>query len=270
MKESGSAVKVIEGPLMEGMETVGKMFGEGKMFLPQVVKAAKVMKEAVEFLNPYMSAIDTEEGRHKKPKVVIATVKGDVHDIGKNITGIVLTCNGFEVHDLGVMVDKETILEKAVELNADIIAVSGLITPSLFQMEELCREMSARGMSTPLFIGGATTNALHTAVRLAPLYGHVFHGPDASATAVMANKCMTDRKAFEQEQHNEQERIRALYPARIESIKLKMPRTKGHLQNLGRLEDSFSHFSRTISPSGFLTAIALILGPRIIIPSIKA
>jgi 5-methyltetrahydrofolate--homocysteine methyltransferase len=109
------------------------------------------------------------------------------------------------------MVDKETILEKAIGLNADIIAVSGLITPSLFQMEELCREMSARGMSTPLFIGGATTNALHTAVRLAPLYGHVFHGPDASATAVMANKCMTDRKAFEQEQHNEQERIRALY-----------------------------------------------------------
>ena len=210
MAEYGSAVQIIEGPLMEGMENVGKLFGEGKMFLPQVVKSAKVMRDAVEILHPYMNASE-EEGRTSKPRIVVATVKGDVHDIGKNIMGIVLTCNGFEVHDLGVMVDKETILEKAIGLNADIIAVSGLITPSLFQMEELCREMSARGMSTPLFIGGATTNALHTAVRLAPLYGHVFHGPDASATAVMANKCMTDRKAFEQEQHNEQERIRALY-----------------------------------------------------------
>ena len=210
MAEYGSAVKIIEGPLMEGMENVGKLFGEGKMFLPQVVKSAKVMRDAVEILHPYMNASE-EEVRTSKPRIVVATVKGDVHDIGKNIMGIVLTCNGFEVHDLGVMVDKETILEKAIGLNADIIAVSGLITPSLFQMEELCREMSARGMSTPLFIGGATTNALHTAVRLAPLYGHVFHGPDASATAVMANKCMTDRKAFEQEQHDEQERIRALY-----------------------------------------------------------
>ena len=210
MAEYGSAVQIIEGPLMEGMENVGKLFGEGKMFLPQVVKSAKVMRDAVEILHPYMNASE-EKGRTSKPRIVVATVKGDVHDIGKNIMGIVLTCNGFEVHDLGVMVDKETILEKAIGLNADIIAVSGLITPSLFQMEELCREMSARGMSTPLFIGGATTNALHTAVRLAPLYGHVFHGPDASATAVMANKCMTDRKAFEQEQHNEQERIRALY-----------------------------------------------------------
>ena len=210
MAEYGSAVQIIEGPLMEGMENVGKLFGEGKMFLPQVVKSAKVMRDAVEILHPYMNASE-EKGRTSKPRIVVATVKGDVHEIGKNIMGIVLTCNGFEVHDLGVMVDKETILEKAIGLNADIIAVSGLITPSLFQMEELCREMSARGMSTPLFIGGATTNALHTAVRLAPLYGHVFHGPDASATAVMANKCMTDRKAFEQEQHNEQERIRALY-----------------------------------------------------------
>ena len=210
MAEYGSAVQIIEGPLMEGMEAVGKLFGEGKMFLPQVVKSAKVMRDAVEILQPYMNASE-DEGRTSKPRIVIATVKGDVHDIGKNIMGIVLTCNGFEVHDLGVMVDKETILEKAVELNADIIAVSGLITPSLFQMEELCREMSARGMSTPLLIGGATTNALHTAVRLAPLYDHVFHGPDASATAVMANKCMTDRLAFEQEQHNDQERMRALY-----------------------------------------------------------
>ena len=210
MKEYGSAVKIIEGPLMEGMEAVGKLFGEGKMFLPQVVKSAKVMRDAVEILQPYMdSAADTSEST--RPKIVIATVKGDVHDIGKNITGIVLSCNGFEIHDLGVMVDKETILSEADRIGADIIAVSGLITPSLYQMEELCREMKSRGMNTPLFIGGATTSALHTAVKLAPLYEHVFYGADASAAAVLANRCMLDREAFETEQHAEQERLRAIY-----------------------------------------------------------
>ena len=224
MAEYGSAVKIIEGPLMEGMETVGKLFAEGKMFLPQVVKSAKVMRDAVEILQPYMNTTESE-AKTAKPRIVVATVKGDVHDIGKNIMGIVLTCNGFEVHDLGVMVDKETILEKAVELGADIIAVSGLITPSLFQMEELCREMTARSMNTPLFIGGATTNALHTAVKLAPLYDHVFHGPDASATAVLANKCMADRKGFEEEQHVEQERIRAMYSKAAETQKEEVTQT---------------------------------------------
>jgi len=208
MKRYTSVLEIIEGPLMAGMETVGKLFGEGKMFLPQVVKSAKVMRDAVGILEPYMNNEDEGSGR---PKIVIATVKGDVHDIGKNITGIVLTCNGFDVHDLGVMVDKETILEKASELNADIIAVSGLITPSLYQMEEICREMASRGMDTPLFVGGATTSSLHTAVKLAPLYGHVFHGADASAAAVMAKKCMMDRVAFEKEQHAGQEKIRSMY-----------------------------------------------------------
>ena len=208
MERYTSVLEIIEGPLMAGMETVGKLFGEGKMFLPQVVKSAKVMRDAVGILEPYMNNEDEGSGH---PKIVIATVKGDVHDIGKNITGIVLTCNGFDVHDLGVMVDKETILEKASELNADIIAVSGLITPSLYQMEEICREMASRGMDTPLFVGGATTSSLHTAVKLAPLYGHVFHGADASAAAVMAKKCMMDRVAFEKEQHAGQEKIRSLY-----------------------------------------------------------
>lgn len=208
MEQYGSALKVIEEPLMAGMETVGRLFGSGKMFLPQVVKSAKVMRDAVEILQPHMIAGDQDSG---KPKVVIATVKGDVHDIGKNITDIVLTCNGFDVHDLGVMVDKETILAEADRIGADIIAVSGLITPSLFQMEELCREMSARGMDTPLLIGGATTSALHTAVKLAPIYDHVYYGADASAAAVLAKKCMMGRKAFEEEQHQEQERIRAVY-----------------------------------------------------------
>ena len=210
MEESGSAVAVIEGPLMEGMETVGRLFGEGKMFLPQVVKSAKVMRDAVELLNPYMET-NSDEVSLNKPKIVMATVKGDVHDIGKNITGIVMTCNGFDVHDLGVMVDKEVILAEAEAVNADIIGVSGLITPSLFQMEELCREMARKGMTTPLLIGGATTSALHTAVKLAPLYDHVFYGADASAAAVMAKRYISDPEGFENEQHAEQERLRDIY-----------------------------------------------------------
>ena len=204
----GSAIRVIEGPLMNGMETVGELFGAGKMFLPQVVKSAKVMRDAVGILEPFMN---NDDKGTDKPNVILATVKGDVHDIGKNITGIVLTCNGFHVHDLGVMVDKETIIGEAERLGADMIAVSGLITPSLFQMEEICRDMASRGMSIPLFIGGATTSAVHTAVKLAPLYDHVFYGPDASAAAVMAKKYMIDANAFENEQHQEQEKIRTLY-----------------------------------------------------------
>ena len=211
LEKLGEAVKVIEGPLMEGMEEVGRRFGEGKMFLPQVVKSAKIMKDAVAILEPYMK--EGEQGADK-PVVINATVKGDVHDIGKNIAGIVLRCNGFEVIDLGVMVDKETILDAARKHHAALIGVSGLITPSLFQMEELCREMSARSLDTPLFVGGATTSPLHTAVKLAPLYPHVFHAPDASAGAVMAKRCLQDRAAFEAEQHARQEQLRQLHEAR--------------------------------------------------------
>ena len=206
--KDSKAIDIIEGPLMAGMETVGKLFGDGKMFLPQVVKSAKVMRDAVSILEPY---IGKDDKGAERPKILLATVKGDVHDIGKNITGIVLSCNGFEIHDLGVMVDKETILDEAQKLNADIIAVSGLITPSLYQMEEICREMTSRGMTTPLFVGGATTSALHTAVKLAPLYGHVFHGADASAAAVMAKKYMMDPAGFEAECHAEQLKMRELY-----------------------------------------------------------
>jgi len=209
LEHLGSAVKVIEGPLMAGMEQVGVQFGAGKMFLPQVVKSAKVMKDAVAILEPYMAA-DAEE-TSSRPVVIHATVKGDVHDIGKNITGIVLRCNGFEVVDLGVMVEKEAILAAAEEHHAAFIGVSGLITPSLFQMEELCREMAARHLDTPLFIGGATTSALHTAVKLAPLYDHVFYSPDASANAVLAKRCLADRAAFEQQQHAAQAQLRTLY-----------------------------------------------------------
>ena len=207
-----TAVEIIEGPLMLGMERVGQLFGDGKMFLPQVVKSAKVMREAVAFLQPFMQGGEATGSR--RPKIVIATVKGDVHDIGKNITSIVLTCNGFDVTDLGVMVPRETILAEAERIGADLIAVSGLITPSLYQMEELCREMSARGLSTPLIVGGATTSALHTAVKLAPVYPHVFHAPDASACAVAAKRCILDREGFERKEHATQQQLRDLHAGR--------------------------------------------------------
>ncbi len=203
-------VEIIDGPLMSGMARVGELFGAGKMFLPQVVKSAKTMKNAVALLQPYIEERGGES-EVKKPRIVFATVKGDVHDIGKNITEIVLSCNGFEIVDLGVMVPKETILEKAAECSADLIGVSGLITPSLYQMEEICKEMTARGMDTPLLVGGAAASALHTAVRLAPLYGHVFYGQDASASAVLANQLITDREGTEAVEHKKQEHLRELY-----------------------------------------------------------
>lgn len=203
-------VEIIDGPLMSGMARVGELFGAGKMFLPQVVKSAKTMKNAVALLQPYIEERGGES-EVKKPRIVFATVKGDVHDIGKNITEIVLSCNGFEIVDLGVMVPKETILEKAAECSANLIGVSGLITPSLYQMEEICKEMTARGMDTPLLVGGAAASALHTAVRLAPLYGHVFYGQDASASAVLANQLITDREGTEAAEHKKQEHLRELY-----------------------------------------------------------
>lgn len=203
-------VEIIDGPLMSGMARVGELFGAGKMFLPQVVKSAKTMKNAVALLQPYIEE-GGGESEVKKPRIVFATVKGDVHDIGKNITEIVLSCNGFEIVDLGVMVPKETILEKAAERSADLIGVSGLITPSLYQMEEICKEMTARGLDTPLLVGGAAASALHTAVRLAPLYGHVFYGQDASASAVLANQLITDREGTEAAEHKKQEHLRELY-----------------------------------------------------------
>ena len=203
-------VEIIDGPLMSGMARVGELFGAGKMFLPQVVKSAKTMKNAVALLQPYIEE-GGGESEVRKPLIVFATVKGDVHDIGKNITEIVLNCNGFEIVDLGVMVPKETILEKAAECSADLIGVSGLITPSLYQMEEICKEMTARGMTTPLLVGGAAASALHTAVKLSPLYGHVFYAQDASASAVLANQLITDREGTEAAEHQKQEHLRELY-----------------------------------------------------------
>ena len=205
----GEAFKVIDGPLMDGMARVGELFGAGKMFLPQVVKSARTMKTAVELLEPYLAEGSSEIT--DRPKALLATVKGDVHDIGKNITGIVFTCNGFEVTDLGVMVPKETILEEAARTGADIIGVSGLITPSLYQMELLCKDMEALGLETSLLVGGAAASAVHTAVKLAPLYRHVFYGADASASAVLASKLVSDREATEAAEHERQKALREAY-----------------------------------------------------------
>ncbi|MGI8604050.1 MAG: methionine synthase [Verrucomicrobiales bacterium] len=183
-KKFGRPLHVIEGPLMDGMKIVGDLFGEGKMFLPQVVKSARVMKKAVAILTPFMEEEKAAGGGQAAGKLVIATVKGDVHDIGKNIVGVVLQCNGFEVVDLGVMVSCERILEAARELGADIIGLSGLITPSLDEMAHVAAEMQRTGFAAkgmPLLIGGATTSAAHTALRIAPAYqGPVIHVLDAS------------------------------------------------------------------------------------------
>ena len=165
-------IQVIEGPLMAGMNVVGDLFGAGKMFLPQVVKSARVMKQAVAHLVPYIEAEKAKSGDAGKPKgtIVMATVKGDVHDIGKNIVGVVLQCNNFDVIDLGVMVPAKKILDTAIERNADIVGLSGLITPSLEEMAHVAQEMQRLGMHQPLLIGGATTSRVHTAVKIAPGY----------------------------------------------------------------------------------------------------
>jgi 5-methyltetrahydrofolate--homocysteine methyltransferase len=191
-------IEVIEGPLMQGMNTVGDLFGTGKMFLPQVVKSARVMKKAVAHLIPFIEAAK-EVGARPKGKIVMATVKGDVHDIGKNIVGVVLQCNGYEVIDLGVMVPWTKILETAREHDADIIGLSGLITPSLDEMVTVAEEMQRAGFTIPLLIGGATTSKVHTALRIEPAYsGPVIHVLDASRAVGVASQLLSDtqRDAF--------------------------------------------------------------------------
>ena len=198
---------IIEGPLMKGMTWVGELFGAGKMFLPQVVKTARTMKRAVEILQPYIEATK-QKGIATNGKYLLATVKGDVHDIGKNIAGVVLGCNNFEVIDLGVMVPAEKIVEAALEHQVDYIGLSGLITPSLDEMCYVARELQSAGISVPLFIGGATTSALHTAVKIAPLYdGPVFHVKDAAQNPILAMQLAGNQREraiaclrFEQEQ----------------------------------------------------------------------
>ena len=191
----GRPIEVIEGPLMDGMNVVGDLFGSGRMFLPQVVKSARVMKKAVAHLFPFIEA-EKEAGAKGKGKIIMATVKGDVHDIGKNIVGVVLQCNGFEIVDLGVMVPWPTILQAAVEHDADMIGLSGLITPSLDEMVTVAEEMEKAGMSMPLMIGGATTSKTHTALRIEPVYsGPVIHVLDASRAVGVAGTLVSDTMA---------------------------------------------------------------------------
>jgi 5-methyltetrahydrofolate--homocysteine methyltransferase len=209
---------VIEGPLMDGMKIVGDLFGAGKMFLPQVVKSARVMKRAVGYLEPFMDADATpaERGRGNG-KVVLATVKGDVHDIGKNIVGVVLGCNNYEVIDLGVMVPAAKILDTAAAENADIVGLSGLITPSLDEMVNVAAEMQRRGMTTPLLIGGATTSRQHTAVRIAPAYDRAtLHVLDASRVAGVVQHLLDPARAggLDEENRAEQQRLREQHEAR--------------------------------------------------------
>lgn len=191
-----SPLKVIEGPLMDGMNIVGDLFGSGKMFLPQVVKSARVMKKSVAYLTPYLEK--EKSAGNTKGKILLATVKGDVHDIGKNIVGVVMACNNFDIEDMGVMVPAEKILDRAEEIGADIIGLSGLITPSLDEMVTVAEEMSRRKMQTPLLIGGATTSRIHTAVKIAPKYDQtVVHVLDASKSVGVSTNLLSDNaKSF--------------------------------------------------------------------------
>lgn len=210
-------LQVIEGPLMDGMNVVGDLFGEGKMFLPQVVKSARVMKKSVAYLNPFIESMKTDASSSSKGKILLATVKGDVHDIGKNIVGVVLACNNFEIIDMGVMVESSKIVDKAIEEQVDIVGLSGLITPSLDHMVDIAKEMQRRELNIPLIIGGATTSRIHTAVKIDPNYkGSVIHVLDASRAVPTASLLTTkqDEKrtgfiASVKEEYEELRKLRA-------------------------------------------------------------
>lgn len=213
-QKSDRPLDVIEGPLMDGMNVVGDLFGAGKMFLPQVVKSARVMKKAVAYLLPYIEAAKQTGTSSSAGRVLMATVKGDVHDIGKNIVGVVLGCNNYEVVDMGVMVPAEKILDKAQEIGADIIGLSGLITPSLDEMVYVAKLMEERGMKQPLLIGGATTSRVHTAVKIAPQYsGPVVHVLDASRSVPVAGSLVSadQRSAFMENISTEYEGLRQMH-----------------------------------------------------------
>ena len=204
-------VDIIEGPLMAGMNTVGKLFGEGKMFLPQVVKTARTMKQAVGILQPYLEA-EKSEDTTSAGKVLLATVKGDVHDIGKNIVSVVMACNGYDVIDMGVMVPAEQIVRKAQEEQVDMIGLSGLITPSLEEMVNVATELRNAGLDIPIMIGGATTSELHVALKIAPVYGGpVVWMKDASQNALVAARLMNDEQQVEHELSEKYANLREQY-----------------------------------------------------------
>ncbi|GAB2989047.1 hypothetical protein GCM10027284_01980 [Cyclobacterium sediminis] len=217
------ALKVIEGPLMDGMNVVGDLFGEGKMFLPQVVKSARVMKKAVAYLEPFMPLPGTNETTGEQEdnvkRILLATVKGDVHDIGKNIVGVVLACNSYKIIDLGVMVETERIIQEALDNDAHIIGLSGLITPSLDEMVNVASEMERRGLDIPLLIGGATTSRIHTAVKIDPVYsGIVVHVADASKSVPVAGEAISKetKDAYKQEIKATYQKLREVHAAKQE------------------------------------------------------
>ncbi len=225
------AVDIIDGPLMAGMNKVGDLFGAGKMFLPQVVKTARTMKKAVAILQPAIEAEQSVSGLTKAGKVVFATVKGDVHDIGKNIVSIVLSCNNYEVIDLGVMVPAEVIIQKVIEEKPDFLCLSGLITPSLEEMAHVAAEMQKAGLTTPIMVGGATTSKLHTAVKIAPHYDHpVFHVLDASQNPLIANRYLNPdtRDEYVKDLCEEQEWLRQSMKQKVvPHVSLAEARSKG-------------------------------------------
>lgn len=219
--ELKNPLKVIEGPLMDGMNVVGDLFGEGKMFLPQVVKSARVMKKAVAYLEPFMPLPEEGAEESSLKKIVVATVKGDVHDIGKNIVGVVLACNSYKIIDLGVMVDAQRIIDEAVKNKADIIGLSGLITPSLDEMVNVASEMERQGIKIPLLIGGATTSRIHTAVKIDPVYsGAVVHVMDASKSVPIAGEAISEetRDSFRLKYKDIYKQLRAEHEAK-QSVK---------------------------------------------------
>ncbi len=240
-QELGRPIDVIEGPLMDGMNIVGDLFGTGKMFLPQVVKSARVMKKAVAYLQPYLEA-EKSGGSRAQGKILLATVKGDVHDIGKNIVGVVLACNNFEIIDLGVMVSAQKILDTAEKESVDIIGLSGLITPSLDEMVFVAKEMERRKLNYPLLIGGATTSKLHTAVKITPQYsGPSIHVLDASRSVPVSRKLVTEDKkeAFQSEMKLEYENVRNQYKNRSDQKKY-LSLEKAMANRLSLDWDSFS------------------------------
>ena len=225
------AVNIIEGPLMAGMNTVGELFGQGKMFLPQVVKTARTMKQAVTILQPYIEAEKTENNKHAG-KVLLATVKGDVHDIGKNIVNVVMACNNYEIIDMGVMVPAEQIVRKAIEEHVDIIGLSGLITPSLEEMVNVAKELQRAGMNIPIMIGGATTSELHVALKIAPVYGGpVVWMKDASQNAIVAARLMNEELQIEQELTEKYQQLREDYQQQQESL-VSLEEARKQKQNL--------------------------------------
>jgi 5-methyltetrahydrofolate--homocysteine methyltransferase len=256
-KQAGKPIEVIEGPLMAGMNVVGDLFGSGKMFLPQVVKSARVMKQAVAYLQPFLEAEKKASGLDQRPaagKVVMATVKGDVHDIGKNIVGVVLQCNNYQVIDLGVMVPAQKILETAKKEKADIIGLSGLITPSLDEMCHVAAEMEREGFSVPLLIGGATTSRVHTAVKINPNYarGQTIYVTDASRAVGVVSSLMseTERGAYTETVRKEYVKIRDAY--------LKGETKKTRLSLKDARDNRFK-----IDWSGYVPPVPKLLGTRV-------